>query len=822
MKYFKLAALTLTLIGSINTSATHLLGGEITWECQGNGDYIFTMILYRECGNLPGGGPPTGLGPTESIQFSGGSSIVVNRLVQPAGIIQISPVCNGPNGIACGSTTTSGGGAVERHTYKSQPVSLAGPIPVAGWTFSFGLCCRPASVQNTPSSDFYIQTVMYSGANDNGCAVNSPRFLTEPLTARIKNGLGSMVQTVSSYLDDSIHYDFTNSLEFAGIPVMYNAGYSSIQPFPNVNTDMANGLTTIDHATGLITYDVVTGTTGSYAYAIMVEQWRNHVLLSRVMRDFPLVFLDGATNNEPTLTIDTIANPNIQQNGRTYYLEVYAGDTIDFNIHGTDTDSNLSAPNGYQSITFKIDLDSTVSYSLPTVTPVGPQTSFIDTLTNTVNFYWETNNSHYLGANSDHVISFEFADDACPAPERNFATLRIKVRSTASIIQDSVITCTGDSIKLNGHTRSSTYLWTNANGPIVNSSVQNPYVSPLASGYVYLQDAVFTQFIDSVYVEVLPLDTFKLIQQNGVLYLDDQADSGTVQWYYNGIPIPNQLDSLPLVLPGNYWVEKVTTYCHYRTDTITANQPFNFAVLDMTNGKPVDSLTGSATNSLGIEFSVDQATIGYLESFSIGGVYAKSGKKAQNQLRVKILGSSGVQLYSSGKTINSKNWQVVSFSLSNLRLIPNQLYTLIIEGDSALEYQLFENITTPFNPNGGGLTISRLLTGQIGIDPLPIHLSDKSLPVSFKVFSTISVSEFDQVSFSIYPNPAQDEVVIELAEEFIDISVSDLTGRSIPLKWALLEKGLYKADISQLKAGIYSIAIKTKDGSMASQKLIVE
>ncbi|HRG53937.1 MAG TPA: hypothetical protein PLL00_13980, partial [Bacteroidia bacterium] len=34
--------------------ATHLMGGEITWQCQGNGSYIFTVKLYRDCNGSVG------------------------------------------------------------------------------------------------------------------------------------------------------------------------------------------------------------------------------------------------------------------------------------------------------------------------------------------------------------------------------------------------------------------------------------------------------------------------------------------------------------------------------------------------------------------------------------------------------------------------------------------------------------------------------------------------------------------------------------------------------------------------------------------------
>ena len=47
---FKTLLILIFTIGSyLSTNASHLLGGEITWECANNGDYIFTLTLYQDC-----------------------------------------------------------------------------------------------------------------------------------------------------------------------------------------------------------------------------------------------------------------------------------------------------------------------------------------------------------------------------------------------------------------------------------------------------------------------------------------------------------------------------------------------------------------------------------------------------------------------------------------------------------------------------------------------------------------------------------------------------------------------------------------------------
>ena len=70
--------------------ASHLMGGEITWACQGNGQYIFTLKLYRDC---------NGITPPSSVQLSvfnhptvSSIAFLLNGLPVQT---DISPSCNG-------------------------------------------------------------------------------------------------------------------------------------------------------------------------------------------------------------------------------------------------------------------------------------------------------------------------------------------------------------------------------------------------------------------------------------------------------------------------------------------------------------------------------------------------------------------------------------------------------------------------------------------------------------------------------------------------------------------------------------------------------
>ena len=46
------------LVFSLSGFASHLKGGEITWDCLGSGQYIFYLKIYRDCNGIPFGSSP--------------------------------------------------------------------------------------------------------------------------------------------------------------------------------------------------------------------------------------------------------------------------------------------------------------------------------------------------------------------------------------------------------------------------------------------------------------------------------------------------------------------------------------------------------------------------------------------------------------------------------------------------------------------------------------------------------------------------------------------------------------------------------------------
>src|SRR5690554_435338 len=145
---------------SAQLKASHIMGGEITWECLGSGEYVFNVKVYRDCEgvSLPGNGHQIEIHNYPTIGQKRSSSLYRSSL------LDISPAClNSPCDPDRRSPKTPG--AVEEHTFKTQPIQLTGEPPSSGWVITWTSYARNAGITNlvSPSSKgITLRAVMHS------------------------------------------------------------------------------------------------------------------------------------------------------------------------------------------------------------------------------------------------------------------------------------------------------------------------------------------------------------------------------------------------------------------------------------------------------------------------------------------------------------------------------------------------------------------------------------------------------------------------------------------------------------------------------------
>lgn len=419
--------------------ATHLMGGEITWQCQGNGSYIFTVKLYRDCNGSVGE-----------------DSITVYVFNNPAldsirlGVVtrnDISPNCN-PSGpvISCKAAENSNtpiAGAVQEAVFKSNPIFLSGVPPANGWVFTYDECCRNQSITNISVAfqyGFTLRAIMYpfNGKNAGPCFDSSPTFLESP-SSIICLGYPFTYNHNASDADlDSLSYSWDTPFgDFKGkydppsnpFPLKFADGYTYKSPLPGPKQDSRNVPATINSATGEISF--TSYTQGYFVTVVKVEAWKCNQKVAEIYREMQIVLLPCSINERPTVTFSS------------YKDTVEAGELVNFTIHGNDT-GVLSDGVTPQSLMItatgtQLGTSSTTGCLNPpcaTLNPAVPVTGKTDV---TTTFNWQTTCDHIAqssGCNphpNTYTFVFKTQDDFCPAPAQNISTVSITVLATKTV-----------------------------------------------------------------------------------------------------------------------------------------------------------------------------------------------------------------------------------------------------------------------------------------------------------------------------------------------------------------------------------------------------
>ncbi|MBL0102777.1 MAG: PKD domain-containing protein [Bacteroidetes bacterium] len=308
---FRLALLMSLMTFQLNIArASHAMGADITYTCLGNNQYEFTMSFYRDCFGIPA---PLTMG----LDISNGCGLPnpTVTLQQTGPVIQISPVC--PT-----ATTTCNGGTftgIEQYTYTGV-VTLPGPC--ADWTFGHAESARNAAITTITgagSDNLYVYTSLN---NTSGLCNNSPTFSNAPVPFACVGQRFCFNHGAFDLEGDSLAFQLITPLNNPGSTVTYLAGFSNLQPVlsnPPVSFDPISG----DICMNPTQQDVT-------VFAVLVNEYRNGVLIGQVERDIQLTVLQCA-NHLPSIT---------GMNGAPFFDHTICANTTDsFYIASIDPDA---------------------------------------------------------------------------------------------------------------------------------------------------------------------------------------------------------------------------------------------------------------------------------------------------------------------------------------------------------------------------------------------------------------------------------------------------------------------------------------------------
>lgn len=515
-----LSLISVLVLGSFQTRASHVLGGEITWTCNGSGLYVFELTFFRDCNGFD---VNTG---TESILVWNHPTVDFID-VDFVSRIDISPTCsvvpNGPAQLDCGNGTSGGNGigAIEKVLYRSNPIDL-GIIPIAGITFTFDSFSRSGlitNIQNTTSIGITLTAEMYGfpGQASGQCVDNSPQFLQDPYMVSCVGEAYSFNQHAADLDNDSLVFswdipldDFTGPYNPPLTPsnVTFELGFSATNPTPDANFNINNVPANLDTESGEITF--TSFNIGGYNLKVRTDSYRDGIKIASVVREMP-VFVKAcdAANTAPTLNAPFNTNS-------TFEIDVIAGNPVNFNLTSVDIE-NLQDGSPQQNIITATGTMFGDNFINPAVgCAVAPcatldATPFITGINGaSTDFNWQTDCAHLLNADGDvlsevpYLFVFRIQDDYCDVPKVKYATVKVNVQNS-DVIGPTSISCiqtdTADNITVNWESV------TNINGAFSGYEVHSVQNGLLAT-IVDINTTSFTlpaggSLVDDYYISVL-------------------------------------------------------------------------------------------------------------------------------------------------------------------------------------------------------------------------------------------------------------------------------------------------------------------------------
>lgn len=277
------------LLFTLQTQASHLMGGQMTSRNIGGLTYEVTLTLYRDTLGIP-------MYATEDIHYNDLVSFTVLHTLPYTNMINI-------------------GNGVEKYEYIDT-ITFPTPGKYRAYTEN---CCRNAAIINIPNAGgygMYLDVDIYADSTN-----SSPVFLNEPITVAQLNQPFSYNPLPYDVDGDSLSWVLDSPYDVgAWLIPGYVLPYSdTLAPFQ------------MDPLTGEITF--IPNTIGNFQVSVKAIEWRNGVQIGYIRRDMQLIVVPSG--NTP---INVQVGTTVQRN-TTNPIYINVGESLTFEMTTFDVDN---------------------------------------------------------------------------------------------------------------------------------------------------------------------------------------------------------------------------------------------------------------------------------------------------------------------------------------------------------------------------------------------------------------------------------------------------------------------------------------------------
>ncbi len=428
---FFIRSFILVILGmgfSVQSNASHLMGGNITYSDLGGGLYSVNLTIFKDCKSFI-----QNLNSIQSVTFASATcGTQTATLTNVGGAFVETPLCpSEPD--RCDISNTSSPYGVESWLYRGTIQLPAG----CGndWVLSWSLCCRNNAITTlTNAGNFYISSEL-----DNTVSNSSPSFNNSPAFFLCVNQENRYNSGMTDIENDSLVYSLVDCQTGPGASVPYVSGITGQAPL------FANYMN-VDSRTGEVS--VFPNSIQTAVICLMVEEYRNGVKIGSIIRDLQFEVTPCSNN---TLPIISGINGKADSSGITGQLDITACAGLEtcFKIQGFDAEATPTAQQQTFEMRWNYGINGAsfvVDYNLPY--PVGE-------------LCW-TPTAADIGENNFFVI---VEDNSCPIIGSNIYGYKINVVQGFGVDAGiDTIVGGGDTVQLNLVTTGSNITWSPTTG----------------------------------------------------------------------------------------------------------------------------------------------------------------------------------------------------------------------------------------------------------------------------------------------------------------------------------------------------------------------
>ncbi len=405
--------LILFFCSGLQSFATHIVGGDLTYVCLGGGVYRFRLEVFRDCSNST---VPFDANVTIAIYTLSSNSFyasVTSSLFSETDVSLVSGAnCSTPS-LQC----------LKKGVYIFEQYLDDNP---GGYYAVWQRCCRNGAIVNL-NSPLTAGITYYTEIRNPALCNSSPRFYLDPIPYICMNDTVNMnfnaIDPDGDVLEFSFVTPYTGGSSAFPMPTPPNPG-----PYTNVSWATGYGPTTAFGTIGgaFININAVNGelkmhpkNPGVYVVGVQVKEFRGSQLIGVIRRDFQIIVGNCPPNAPPNINL-----PPSVVGGDLHFT---AGLTACHPITLTDANtSDIITMSGSSAI-----LSSPYTATFPTVTGNSSITS---------NLCWTPSCNDVK--TTPYIFVITASDNGCPLPKVTSKTINVYV-DPMPILLPPTLSCAG-------------------------------------------------------------------------------------------------------------------------------------------------------------------------------------------------------------------------------------------------------------------------------------------------------------------------------------------------------------------------------------------